>query len=292
MLIRNCVLVGCFFSGSCVWAEVPITVEDLITDQGNMKLDLSLTYSNRDQESLEAGQSILVQTGDSSYVYIPSVYGTSQNNIDTVIATLGFRYGLTSSTELYTRNNFFTSDYRYRSSNNEVYSGNDSGFLDSWVGVNVRFSEDNDTPALLGYFEGAVLEDNQGDRSSGKSWGVGLTTYRAIDPVVLSLSGSYRFNLERTADGLDFKPGNYFTLNPSVAFAVNDRVTLSTGVQWMSKQADRWDDQRNGIRQTSTSLVLGVGYGVSKGSTLNVSFKTDTTGPEGADLRLNWLKAF
>jgi hypothetical protein len=292
MMFRKSVFLGLLISAGSANAELPLTVEDLITEKGDFKLDLSLTYSNVDQDNIEPGQSILVQTSDSSFVYIPSLYGTSQTNVDTLIGTVGLRFGITPSTELYTRSNFYSSDYRYRSLDNQSYSDSDSGFLDTWLGVNVRFSEDNETPALLGFFEGAVYEDTLDEDFYGKSWAVGFTTYRAIDPVVLSLSGSYRYNLEREINGQDYKPGNYLTLNPSIAFAVNDRVTLSTGVQWLNKQADQWDNQGNGIRQTSTSLILGLGYGVAKGSTMNVSFKTDTTGRDGADLRFNWLKAF
>jgi len=275
-----------------VHAELPLTVEDLITQKGNIKLDLSLTYANSEREAIESGQVVLVQTGDSSFVYIPTGYGASQTNVDTFITTLGFRVGLTESAEVYTRANFYYSDFRYQSIDDHASSGSDSGFLDAWLGLNYRFSEDNETPALLGFIEGALREKNQESSSSAKSWALGVTAYRALDPVVLSMSASYRVNLERQDGDYDYKPGNYLAINPSVSFAVNDRVTLTTGVQWVNKQPDRWGDQQNGIRQTSTDLTLGLGYGVSKGSTMSFSFRTDATGSDGADLRLNWLKAF
>jgi hypothetical protein len=81
-------------------------------------------------------------------------------------------------------------------------------------------------------------------------------------------------------------------LNPSIAFAVNDRVTLTTGMQWTNRQADKWDNQAQGFRRTSSDLLLGVGYGISKGSTLNLTFKSNVSGSNGADLRLNWLHTF
>lgn len=46
--------------------------------------------------------------------------------------------------------------------------------------------------------------------------------------MVFSLTTAYRFNQSRK-DGEAYKPGNLFLLNPSIAFAVNDRVTLTTG---------------------------------------------------------------
>ena len=52
---------------------------------------------------------------------------------------------------------------------------------------------------------------------------------------------------------------------------------------------------RNGRLEPQTidsdSLVgtLGMGYGISKGSTVNLTFKSNVSGSNGADLMLNWL---
>lgn len=192
---------------------------------------------------------------------------------------------------MYTR-----TSHLYRSIRSSDLSGtnrdNESRFVDAWAGLNYQFSQDDKTPALLGFIEGALYEKHQQSSASGKSWTLGMTTYRAIDPVVLSLTSSYQWNQQRDDGGVRFQPGNYLLLSPSVAFAVNDRVTLTTGFQWMNRQADRYDNQPQGFRQTSTDLTLGLGYGVSKGNTLNFSFKANASGQSRADLRLNWLYAF
>jgi len=69
-------------------------------------------------------------------------------------------------------------------------------------------------------------------------------------------------------------------------------VTLSTGLQWTNRQADRVDGAEQGFRRTSTELLLGVGYGITKGNTLNFTFKANASGRNGADLRFNWLRTF
>jgi hypothetical protein len=81
-------------------------------------------------------------------------------------------------------------------------------------------------------------------------------------------------------------------LNPSVSFAVNDRVTLTTGVQWTRRTAERIDGQAQGFARTGTDLILGVGYGFDKGNTLNTSFKLNASGRGGAELRTNWFYTF
>ena len=165
-------------------------------------------------------------------------------------------------------------------------------FTNSWVGLNYQLSQDNDTPALLAFFESALYEKHQKGSSSGKSWLFGITIYRSIDPVVLSITSSIQWNQKRDDGDVVFQPGNHFLLAPSVAFAVNDRVTLTTGIQWVNRQTHRYDGKPLGFRRTSTDATLGLGYGVSKEHTLNLSFKANASGQDGADLRINWLYAF
>ena len=65
------------------------------------------------------------------------------------------------------------------------------------MGLNHQFKPDNATPALLGFAEIALSERMRNDSASFKSAMFGLTTYKAIDPVVFSLTAGYRFNQTR-----------------------------------------------------------------------------------------------
>jgi hypothetical protein len=145
---------------------------------------------------------------------------------------------------------------------------------------------------------------------------LGGTTYHAIDPVVFSVTWAYQFNqVRQNGDASqnqvhqdenehhnqvhqkeaahhnlgDYKPGNLLLVNPSVAFAVNDRITLSTGFKWTNRQPSIFAGETDELRLTSTDLLLGVGYGISKGSILNFTFLFNVSGRNGADLKLNWL---
>lgn len=71
--------------------------------------------------------------------------------------------------------------------------------------------------------------------------------------------------------------------NPSLAFAVNDRITLAGGLQWINKKEDRYKGTAQGFRRTSTDITLGFGYGVAKGNTLNFSFNTAALGQNRAE---------
>ncbi len=165
-------------------------------------------------------------------------------------------------------------------------------FADVWAGVNYQFKGDDDTPAVLGFAEIALREKHRESSASSKSALLGLTTYKAIDPLVFSLTTAYRFNRIRKDGSADYKPGNLLFINPSVGFAVNDRVTLTTGLQWTNRQADQVNGKNQGFRRTSTDLLLGVGYGIAKGNTVNTTFKANASSRNGADLRVHWLRTF
>ena len=207
------------------------------------------------------------------------------------MGTLGLRYGLTGKAEIFARTSYLQSS-SHSSDVLGTSSHSENRFADAWAGINYQFKKDDDTPALLGFAEIALRDKHEKSSSSFKSALVGLTTYKAIDPVVFSFTTAYRFNQSRKDGAANYKPGNLLLLNPSIAFAVNDRVTLTTGMQWTNRQADTWDGKAQGFRRTSSDLLLGVGYGISKGSTINLTFKSNVSGSNGADLRLNWLHTF
>lgn len=290
--MRRCALALILsLAASQVWADLPLTVEDLITDKGKIKLDLSLAYANADKQGLSTGEPIIVQTGPTSFVTLPTLIGESRGNSDTFVATLGLRYGLTAKAEVYARASALSSSQR-SSGVSGTSSSSESRLADAWAGVNYQFKKEDTTPALLGFAEVALREKHRIDSASFKSATLGFTTYQAIDPVVLSLTAAYRFNRTRQDGDQRYQPSDLLLLNPAVGFAVNDRVTLTTGLQWTSRKADRFDGAAQGFRRTSTDLLLGVGYGVARGNTLNTTFKANASGGGGTEIRVNWLYTF
>ncbi len=290
-VIRPLCLVSCSLLSVAVHAELPLAVEGLITDASKVKLDASLAYGNSDRQGVSTGDPIIIQTGATSFVSLPTVIGESQGNSDFLVVTLGMRYGLSGMAEVYARTSHLHSRHR-NSDMSGVSSSSESRFGDAWAGINYLFKQDDDTPALLGFAEVALREKHRDNSNAFKSAMLGLTTYKAIDPVVFSLTTAYRVNQVRPDGNADYKPGNLLLVNPSIGFAANDRVTLTTGFQWTNRQADRLNGKDQGFRRTSTDLLLGLGYGSTKENTLNFTFKANASGRSGADLRLNWQRTY
>lgn len=289
--LHSLAVTACFWSSMPALADVPLTVEDLITDKGKFKLDLSIAYANADRQGISTGGDIIVQTGPASFVTLPTVVGERIGNSDIAVTTVGLRYGVTSKAEIYARASYLASSQR-SSDMSGVSSSRENRFADAWSGVNYRFKDDDESPALLGFFEVALREKNFSASNSFRSAMLGLTTYKAIDPAVLSLTVGYRFGRGFRKGDVDYRPGNLLMLSPSVGFAVNERITLTTGLQWTGRLAGKVDGEKQGITRTSTDLLLGLGYGFSKGNTLNATLKANASGYNGTEIRVNWLYAF
>lgn len=271
-------------------AELPLTVEDLIGERGKIRLDYSVSYANSERSSIRMGEPLIVQTGATSFVRIPTRVGEVNANDDLLVSTLGMRYGLTSRTEIYGRGSYLYGMYRSSGAFGPT-SSIESRFVDSWIGANYRFKFDDDTPAVIGFTEFSIRERDAAGGRSFKSNMVGITAYKSIDPIVFSVTSAYRVNRGYVADTKTFKPGNLVMLTPSISFAANSFVTLSAGVQWSSRRADRINQVDQGALKTSTDLILGINYSVNQKNSVGLSMRTNSSGRNGAGLRLNWLSS-
>lgn len=81
-------------------------------------------------------------------------------------------------------------------------------------------------------------------------------------------------------------------VNPSGSFAANDRVTLTTGMQWLLKQADKINGYKQGVIQTSTYLYLGTGISLTNKISANISTRFNISGKSSSEIRLGLQYSF
>ena len=282
-LLGTCALPAC--------ADLPLSVEDIITARGMLKSEITFAYANSERHSVSLGEAIVVQTGAASFFTIPTAIGDRHVNTDAVVSTLGVRYGISSNSEGYFRISSTRLQQRCQELNRTSQNVM-TEVADAWLGIAHQFKPDDATPAILGFFELALEERHRDSTSYLQSVMLGLTSYTAIDPVVMSATMAGRYGKSRLDGTLPFQPGNLYLFNPSVTFAVNDRVTLTGGMQWTWKQADQLNQRPVGIDRSSTDLVTGMGYVVSNGNTVNTSFRVNASGKSGSELRMTWLYTF
>ncbi|CBA05160.1 hypothetical protein [Neisseria meningitidis] len=272
------------------YADLPLTIEDIMTDKGKWKLETSLTYLNSENSRAELAAPVYIQTGATSFIPIPTEIQENGSNTDMLAGTLGLRYGLTGNTDIYGSGSYLWHEERKLDGNGKTRNKRMS---DISAGISHTFLKDDKNPALIGFLESTVYEKSRNKASSGKSWLIGATTYKAIDPVVLSLTAAYRINGSKTlSSNTKYKAGNYWMLNPNISFAANDRISLTGGIQWLGKQPDRIDGKKESARNTSTYAHFGAGFGFTKTTALNASARFNVSGQSSSELKLGVQHTF
>ncbi|HFC8531970.1 TPA: meta-pathway of phenol degradation family protein [Neisseria lactamica] len=272
------------------YADLPLTIEDIITDKGKWKMETSLTYLNSENSRAALAAPVYIQTGATSFIPIPTEIQENGSNTDMLAGTLGLRYGLTGNTDIYGSGSYLWHEERKLDGNGKTRNKRMS---DISAGISHTFLKDDKNPALIGFLESTVYEKSRNKASSGKSWLIGATTYKAIDPVVLSLTAAYRINGSKTlSSNTKYKAGNYWMLNPNISFAANDRISLTGGIQWLGKQPDRLDGKKESARNTSTYAHFGAGFGFTKTTALNASARFNVSGQSSSELKFGVQHTF
>ena len=157
------------------------------------------------------------------------------------------------------------------------------------MGINHVFMNDGENPAVIGVLETSALDKINGKNVYGRSWFLGINTYKAVDPIVFSFAGGYRFNLNNSTDR---KVGNYWLLRPGVSFAANDRTTLSANLKWTEKNPDRIKGERVGAFASDTYADFGVGYSFTNQTSISVDAQWNISGDEGSNVNLSLQHRF
>jgi len=256
--------------GACLWvialagpcqADLPLMIDDLLTPEESLRFELGVGYANQNR---------------------------GYDNQDAFAVQLGIRYGVLANTELYGKLTGRGSQLRQ-----PLLRPRNSGWRlqgrHLTLGVNHRFSPDTDTPALLGFLDVLAVENI---RASGapkliyaRTWQAGVSTYRSIDPVVLSLTAVYRYAGSRRVDGKKIDPGDLISIAPNLSFAINDVVSVSGGLDfsYLGKSAEPFS-----IPTTQTGLTLGVSTVISRHLVAHLAMYTDISGGGGSQVNLQF----
>lgn len=270
--------------------SLPLEIEGLLSDKGKTRLRVSGTYVNSERRGVDLDSPIIIETGNNgNFVVVPGIIGEDLTNTDAILSTIGIQHGISAKSEVYGKISALSVDRRTETVTGNVLNSSDSRFNDAWLGINHEFRDNSDKPALLGFAEMQVAEKQQDDSTaSGKSFMIGGTTYQRYDPVILSFTGAFKYNLSRKIGNSDIEPGNSLSLSPSVNFAVNDKVTLTSGVNWRMREATKVNGSKQGIRRTRTSLKLGVGYALGKHDTLSFNVRPRVSGENDVQMSIGW----
>ena len=266
-----------------------LTIDNLFTRKNAVRLEIGLDYATSEFSSFSTKNNV-IQSSEGSLISVPTEIGESVTNSDVFVLSVGARYGITDDTEISLGltgkvRNYRTEDINLNISSESAYQISLLSF-----GINHLFIDDDDSPALLGFAQLNAFENNAldgHDFSYLRSGTVGLTTYRTIDPLVLSLSAGYKLTRPRNVGGVQINPTDTFFLSPRIGFEVNNTVSLHGGTTIFYQTSPRLNGEAIFADRTSASLEFGVGYVVDKDFYLNGTVSTQLSGDGNAQFSIN-----
>lgn len=268
-----------------VHADLPLTVADILTDKKRFKLDTELSYHNHQKTSATAQGFDTVDLGNGRTIYLPNIT-ESNANTDSIIANLGLRYGVSDKLEIGIKGTGLSHHQRQQSGQNFNNTSN-TQLQNISLTTQYQTTKNHTTlPDSLVFSELSIYDNTQGLKNkSGASALIGATVYTVNDPIVLSLTGSYQYQAERTlTTGNRVNLGDTAMINGSVGFAVNPDITLTGGVSIRHKWADKTNLGKVENNHTQTALNLGLAYALSARSNLTANVRTPISGDGGSTL--------
>lgn len=279
MKLKNGLVLSFILLAVNAYADLPLSLEDIAPKQNRFKIGASLTYYNNSSDIHSQGASTYLLTPQNTTIEIPGRLINGHENSDVLYTNLNLQYGLSANTEIYTGVGAQWRQNRY-SDNNGRFTRNHNELSDVTLGVNQVILRDGKNPSLTAKLETSALEKIRGKNVHGRSWFAGITAYKAIDPVVFSLTTGYRFNFNNSTER---RPGNYWLIRPGISFAANDRTSFNARLQWTGRQGDRIRGKKANAFESSTHATLGVGYAFSNQTSLSADVQWNLSGDTGAN---------
>ncbi len=225
-----------------VYADLPLEVKDVITEPNKFAVNFSILQNN---------------------------YSSQFEQDDNFRFRIGAKWGVIKNLEIYTNVGAILNNNHIQEENG-VKSSTTFDFDNLNLGLNYLLKEDDKYPAILTFSEIEILSRKQKHNFKGKGLEIGSMIYHSIDPIILSLTTSLRMNFSRSINNTKIQPSNIIRINPRISFAVNDQISLISGINYDYLTKSEINNVTLLPRQNITTN-LGINYAVTKKFTANLS---------------------
>ena len=159
------------------------------------------------------------------------------------------------------------------------------------IGTNWLVHRESAFPALMVELNAEFNDDSNDGEPDFAATRWALTSYRTVDPLVISVTLAGRHEQPTERGGMRIQGGDSYLANARVNFAVNPRVTLFGGISLQWQSATDVDGQKQPRPVGSAGLNGGFAYAVSARHTV---FLDADIAPQanGAGASLRWFMEF
>lgn len=280
-------LIG-FILPTLAFADLPLTVENLVADKGRWTIESGIVYGNSKSTSTALDGTISIDIGNHSYITLPSRIDTVQRQSEYLVGTMGARYGISPKTDVgFLIGGTYHSEQQLNT--DKRHSTHSLNAID--LTATHQLLPDGKYPAVVGFANLGVFEERGNRRVYFSNLSAGLTAYRSYDPIVLSLSTGYKYHRAKTHQDETLKPSDIFFVNPQVAFAANEQISLMAGVNFRHIGSQT----QNHLKSQSindTDLTFGLSYGLNHNTNLNFMAVLKQNFENAHEFRLNYSKKF
>lgn len=264
-----------------LFADDPLSLDQLLTQAGEWKITGGMVYVNGQDEAIKITRFASVE-GSSGTVAVPAAIDEGNNNIDIVLPSTSVRYGFDSGLEIFTQlTGYWLSRRTTYEDSRETHNETHVGMLGVSVGASKRLYQNKHVGGLIAVAQVAIDEESVTEgqpAGGGTTWAAGINAYRVIDPLFLSISSSISVADSRTVDGNRVDPGDSLVITPTIGFAVNSDLTLTSALNWFLNSRDKVNGKGVGIDRTSTQLGFGVLYASSERWVSSLDVSTNISG--------------
>ncbi len=255
-------------------AQLPLTISDLLVDRDSFKL--ATQFSHRQQRE------------PAPFDLAPG--GTIQRRLESNAMATRLRWGATANLEFNTTLSYQALQTRHWPRDTAGQTRHALSAGGTW-----QLHAEDAAPALLVSLDVELLgqsSESPAGQEYGRAQTLGMTTYRSLDPLVLSLSAAYTNWLSLASPEGKWQPGNVLRIQPRVNFAVNHRVSLVGGASAEIRQAARLEGRTVSPREARFGVLLGLGMQFGRRATLFAETEFATAGEEAAAVSLEWVYRF
>lgn len=267
--------------------STPFQIDDVLPKNSRINVTIRSRFSTSQAE----GQLIILQPVSIA----PGIFIRVPSQIDSESSVDSFRLGIDAGYGISSRISLFAGVGGLSSNSTSVILGEQQSshateFSNLYAGASYAITPSNSSFYTTVSINMPIIQKIGDEYVYGKAVTANMNTFYAYDPLVLSLSSSLSYFLERELNGNAIKPGTVASISPQVSFTVNPNMSMDWSVSFAYLQPSA----ANGIQEVNSRRVqadfnMGLTVSVARNTRWGINTGWGLTGDDRASIGFSLL---